>query len=79
MGGIRYGEIIHGNAVLIPEEVLPPGAVQLRLFTVELVGHLAGGKRRFLRDRRTGHSGLAVILPIVAVFHGAVVGADNSC
>ena len=82
MGGIRYGEIIHGNAVLIPEEVLPPGAVPIRLSTVELVGHLAGGERRFVRDRRTGHGGhggLAVILPIVAVFHDAAVGVDNSC
>ena len=79
MGGIRYGELIHDNAVLIPGEVLPPGAVPIRLFTVELVGHLAGGERRFVRDRRTGHGGRAVILPIVAVFHGAAVGADNSC
>ena len=80
VGGVRHREAVSVNAVRIPGEVLPPDAVQLRLFAVELVGHLAGGKRRFVCDRRTGNGGLAVILEIVAVFHDAVVGAgDGRC
>ena len=79
VGGVRHGEPVGIGAILVSGEVLPPDAVRLRLFPVELVGHLAGGKRRFVCDGRTGDGCLAVILQIVAVFHdaGVAVGADD--
>ena len=79
VGCVRHGERIGIDTVLVAGEVLPPDAVLLRPFPVELVGHLAGGEGRFVCDGCTGDGCLAVILQIVAVFHdaGVAVGADD--
>ena len=77
VGGVRHGEPVGIGAILVAGEVLPPDAVRLRLFPVELVGHLAGGEGRLVCDGRTGNGCLAVILQIVAVFHRAAVGSDD--